>query len=53
MRSLDSLRKQEQRLRQLHTKQTKAGMWQQAETTRHKLIACLDQITNAMATGKR
>jgi hypothetical protein len=53
MRTLASLRKQEQRLRVLHSKQTKTGMWREAETTRHKLIACLDQITSAMTTGKR
>lgn len=44
MRTLDSWRKQEAKLRALHTQQTSAGQWLQAQTTRTKLIAVLNKI---------
>lgn len=44
MRALDSWRKQEAKLRSLHTQQANAGQWLQAQTTRTKLIAVLDKI---------
>lgn len=44
MRTLDSWRRQEVKLRALHTQQTNAGRWTQAQTTMTKLIAVLDKI---------
>ena len=44
MRTLDSWRKQEARLRALHTQQTQAGKWVEAQTTRQKLKMVLDAI---------
>jgi hypothetical protein len=45
VKTLDSYLKEEARLRALHTEQTSASKWKEAETTRGKLIATL----NAMA----
>lgn len=44
MRGIDSWRKQVDRLRQLHSQQTAAGKWVEAQTTRKKLIQALDKI---------
>ena len=44
MRTLDSWRGQEAKLRARHTQQTQAGEWVQAQTTRQKLKMVLDAI---------
>ena len=44
MRGLQSLKKQEAKLRARHTEQAVAGQWPQAQTTRDKLIQTLNQI---------
>jgi hypothetical protein len=44
VRTLQSLQNQEQKLRALHTAQTTAGKWREAQTTRDKLKMVLDQI---------
>lgn len=43
-RTLDSWRKEEKKLRALHTQQTNEEKWTQAQTTRTKLISVLNKI---------
>lgn len=53
MRTLDSLRRQETKLRQKHTEQAAAGQWLQAQTTRGKLITVLNAIKELEETANK
>ena len=44
MRTLDSWKREEARLRARHTQQTSDEKWREADTTRRKLIMVLDKI---------
>lgn len=44
MRTLDSWKRQEVRLRSKHTELTKAGEWIKAQTVRQKLIQTLNTM---------
>jgi len=44
MRTLDSLKDEAHRLRQLHTEQAADNRWQAAQSTRDKLVRVLNQI---------